>query len=149
MREEGYSRAGYNSQQQHRSSSFIEGTRPRPDEVTSPRKGIIVKARQVVTKTGVARILVEIRFDRKSSDIQRGSYSRPFPLIHTVEEIAMLYGSLDDLIGLSVSVQTTAGRQDQGIATIINRSGVGDLNKANTLNPFGTLLAPAGSGGVI
>jgi hypothetical protein len=91
------------------------------------------------------RFEVEIRFDGKQSDIQQGSYKRAFILSHTMEELAMLFGDPDTIIGRRVTVESTGTKEDQGLATIVNDSGVGNLAKANTLKPFGTLLAPAGS----
>jgi hypothetical protein len=103
-----------------------------------------VKYHQRVGPTGLERFEVEIRFDNKQSDIQQGSYKRAFVLSHTLEEIAMIFGDPDTIIGREVTVESSGTREDQGLATIITRSGEGNLEKANTLMPFGTLLAPAG-----
>jgi hypothetical protein len=99
-----------------------------------------------VGATGLERFEVEIRFDGKSSDIQQGSYNRAFVLSHTPEELAMLYGDPDTIIGKEVIVESAGTKEDQGTATIVNSSGKGNLEKATTLAPFGTLLAPAGGG---
>jgi hypothetical protein len=143
-REETGSRAGFNEYQQRKSASYLAELKPRPDEKRQPRKGRIVKYHQRVGPTGLERFEVEIRFDNKQSDIQQGSYKRAFVLSHTLEEIAMIFGDPDTIIGREVTVESSGTREDQGLATIITRSGEGNLEKANTLMPFGTLLAPAG-----
>lgn len=145
-REETCSRAGYSTVQQNQSQEYLSGIRPRPDERRQPRKGIIVRFHQRVGPTGLERFEVEIRFNDKPSDIQQGSYRRAFILSHTPEELAMLYGDPETIIGKKVTVESATGREDQGVATIINESGMGNLGKATTLSPFGTLLAPAGGG---
>lgn len=144
MREETGSRAGYNATQQDRSHKFLSDLKPRPDEKRQPRRGRIVKYHQHVSSTGEENFEVEIRFDGQESDIQQGSYNRSFILGHTMEELAMLFGDPNTIIGKRVVVESTGTREDQGLATIINDSGEGNLEKANTLKPFGTLLAPAG-----
>jgi hypothetical protein len=144
-REETSSRAGYNVVQQNRSEQFLSDIRPRPDEKRQARSGRIVKYHQRIGDGGMERFEVEIRFDDKLSNIQQGSYRRAFILSHTPEELAMLYGDPDTIIGKRVSVESNSGKEDQGIATIVNDSGEGNLEKANLLKPFGTLLAPAGS----
>jgi hypothetical protein len=143
-REENCARAGYNVVQQGRSQRFRADLAPRPDEVRGPRRGRIVRYYQRVGSIGIERIEVEIRFDDRSSDIQQGSYGRTFVLSHTPEELAMLYGDPDSIIGKIVEVKSAGLREDQGFATIVGNSGKGNLEKANTLKPFGTLLAPAG-----
>jgi hypothetical protein len=143
-REETSSRAGYNTTQQRRSENFLSDIRPRPDEKRHPREGIIVKYHQRVYPTGLENFEVEVRFDDKPSDVQQGSYRRSFILTHTPEELAMLYGDPNTIIGKRVTVESGTGREDYGVATIINSLGRGNLEKANTLKPFGTLLAPAG-----
>ena len=145
-REETVSRAGYNTIQQNQSQEYLSGIRPRPDERRQPRKGRIINFHQRVGVTGLERFEVEIRFDDKPSDIQQGSYSRAFILSHTPEELAILYGDPETIIGKRVIVESSTGKEDQGIAIIVNDSGIGNLGKANTLSPFGTLLAPAGGG---
>ena len=143
--EETGSRAGFNVAQQRRSEQFLSDKKPRPDEKRQARGGKIVKYHQRVSDTGSERFEVEIRFDDKLSDIQQGSYRRAFVLSHTPEELAALYGDPETIIGKRVTVESNSGKEDQGIATIVNGSGEGNLQKANTLKPFGTLLAPAGS----
>lgn len=140
------SRAGYNISQHQKNAGFRAGLRQRPDENRQPRTGVIVKYHQRISPTGQERFEVEIRFDDKLSDIQRGSYNRAFVLSHTPEDLAMIYGDPNTIVGKRVRVESSSGREDQGIATIINDSGRGNLEKANTLKPFGTLLAPAGAG---
>jgi len=139
------SRAGYTNAQQKLSEQTLKQSKPRPDETRRPRYGVIVRVFQKLSGTGGERIEVEIRFDNKLSDIQQGSYNRGFILNHTPEEPAMLYGDKETLIGKKVVVHTSGDRQDQGVATIVNRNGTGNIDKANMLKPFGTLLAPAGT----
>jgi len=43
-------------------------------------------------------------------------------------------------------VDFIGANSNQGIVTIISDTGEGDLEEANKLRDFGTLLAPAGSG---
>ena len=144
-KEEKGSRSGYNTVMQLQSTEFLSSIRPRPDEKRSPRKGKITKYNQRVGGTGLERFEVEIRFDEKIDDIHQASYRRSFILSHTPEELAMLFGDPDTIIGKRVMVQSSTGQEDQGLAFIVNDSGKGNLEKANTLKPFGTLLAPAGS----
>lgn len=144
MSEETTSRAGYSIAQQAKSDVFQSENKPRPDEKRQPRRGRIVKYHQRISPTGEEKFEVEIRFDGKQSDIQQGSYDRAFILSHTMEELAMIFGDPNTIIGKRVTVESSGTREDQGLATIINDSGEGNLEKANTLKPFGTLLAPAG-----
>lgn len=139
------SRAAYTSQQQNKSNEFRAGLRPRPDEKQVVRRGKITKAVQSVTEDGSEWITIGIRFDDMPSDFMQTSFKNGFILSQPVEEIALLYGSLDDLVGLTVSVETSSSRKDTGIATIISDNGRGNLDKFHTLKPFGTLLAPAGN----
>jgi hypothetical protein len=143
--EEKHARAGFNESQQQKSFDFLSKIHPKPYEKRQPRRGIITNYHQRISDTGMERFEVEIRFDDKPSDIQQGSYDRAFVLTHTPEELAMIFGDPDTIIGKRVMVDSYGARDDQGIATIINESGMGNLEKANTLKPFGTLLAPAGS----
>ena len=143
-REETQSRAGFNVIQQRKSEGFLSDLRPRPDERRQPRKGKIIRVHQRIGPTGLERFEVEIRFTDKESDIQQGSYRRAFILSHTPEELSMLYGDADTIIGKEVVVESSGAKEDQGVATIVNNSGKGNIEKANTLKPFGTLLAPAG-----
>jgi hypothetical protein len=142
--EETGSRAGFNEAQQRRSAEYLAELKPRPDEKRQPRTGRIIKHRQLISSTGPEKFEVEIRFDDNQSDIYQGSYGRGFILSHTLEELAMLFGDPDTIIGKRVVVESAGTREDQGMATIISDSGEGNLEKANTLKPFGTLLAPAG-----
>lgn len=144
--EEKYSRAGYNSRQQAHSTDSRQILARKPDELKKPKRGKIVKATQLADNNGIAKLIVSIRFFDVPSDIQQGSYNTSYVLTHTAEEIAVLYGNIEDIIGMTVMVQSVSGRSDTGSATIIANAGECDLEKASTLKPIGTLLAPAGSG---
>jgi len=142
--EEKTSKAAYNTFQQDKSNQFQASLRPRPDELRSPRKGMITKAYQFTDDTGRTQLRVEIRFDNMRNNITQTTYKSAFALSETIEDIALRYGTIDKLIGKRVVVESSSGRNDQGLATIVNSLGRGNLEQANTLKPFGTLIAPAG-----
>ena len=151
---EEYSRAGYNSIQQKNSNAFRDRTEPGLNTVRPPRRGKIVRAYQGYLIGNIPVIMVEIAFDDKVNKIGQASYVKQFILEHPVTDLALLYGDIDDLVidadgnHRTVEVRFFGDKPDQGIARIINSSGRGDLESANTLEDFGTILAPAG-GGVI
>ncbi len=139
-------RAASTTQQQYLSNNFIANTKSKITDVQQPRKGTVTDAKQMVDESGSERVYVMVRMDEKLNDIQQSSYpSQGFVLAHTIGELALTHGGLKELIGLTVMIQGNGARLDQGIATIVNASGEGNLDKANTLKSFGTLLAPAGS----
>ena len=139
-------RAASTTQQQYLSNNFIANTKSKITDVQQPRKGTVTDAQQMVDESGIERVYVMVRLDEKLNSIQQSSYpSQGFVLAHTIGELALAYGGLKELIGLSVMIQGNGARLDQGIATIVNASGEGNLDKANTLKSFGTLLAPAGN----
>lgn len=142
--EEYIPRAGFSPRQQASSQHHRSGLVSKPDEHTTERLGKIVKALQIVNESGETRVVVQIRFDDTVAQSTQSSYPNGFILSHTVEEIALLFGGIDDLIGHTVALRSTSTNQPQGIATIVARYGAGNLDAANTLKPFGTLLAPAG-----
>lgn len=139
-------RAASTTQQQYLSNNFIANTKSKITDVQQPRKGTVTDAQQMVDESGIERVYVMVRLDEKLNSIQQSSYpSQGFVLAHTIGELALAHGGLKELIGLSVMIQGNGARLDQGIATIVNASGEGNLDKANTLKSFGTLLAPAGN----
>lgn len=113
----------------------------RPDAPSLPRYGNITEVLNVAGDTGKL-VFVKIRFDDQLSDITQASNVRSFVLTHYVEELALLYG--DNLVGRRVKVDYVGNRDDQGYATITNKNGEGDLEAANTLRGFQTIIAPAG-----
>jgi len=121
-------------------------TRRSSDELrTVSRYGKIVRITMPYNEDGDKRyIRAYIRFDDALSAVSQESVDKPFILGYAVEEIAMIYG--DDLIGLRCRVDFIGANSNQGIVTIISDTGEGDLEEANKLRDFGTLLAPAGSG---
>jgi hypothetical protein len=142
--EEYGSRAAFNPRQQQKHQDIRSNFIAQPDDYSPPRTGKIVQAYQVIDPSGLTRILVQIRFDDTVAQSTQSTYTKGFILSHTVEEISLLFGELEDLIGHTVSVISNSPVQPEGIATIINTYGSGNLTTANTLSSFGTLLAPAG-----
>jgi len=138
--------AGTTTQQQDKSSQQLENLNSRRTQLQKPRRGTITQAYQLVGENGEDGIYIDIRFDDSLSNITQGTYAKQFTLDLLPTSLSLLYGTLGDLIGLRVLVLASGGRKDQGIATIINEFGRGNLQKASKLKPFGTLLAPAGNG---
>jgi len=113
----------------------------KPDAPSIPRYGKITDI--VVVPDGSRKLIfAKIRFDDQLSNTTQESQPRPFVLTHYVEELALVYG--DNLVGLRVRVDYVGNREDQGYATIVNAQGEGDLEAANTLRGFQTIIAPAG-----
>jgi hypothetical protein len=144
--EETVSHAGTTTHQQDKSTQQSENLNSRSMQLQKPRKGTIVRGYQLVGESGEDRIYIDIRFDDGLSDITQSSHSKRFTLDLLPTSLSLLYGTLEDLIGLRVLVLASGNRKSQGIATIINEFGRGNLQKASKLKPFGTLLAPAGNG---
>lgn len=153
MAYEDSSRAAYGLRQHERSKEYRNGLQGDLDTVRPPRYGKIVEVFQAVDKAGQVTIMVDIQFfDEPQSNIQRRTYNRVFVLEHSATDLALLYGSLEDVIVDAngdhriVEVRQIGDRPDQGVARIVNRNGLGDLEKANKLRDFGTIMAPAGAG---
>lgn len=142
--EEYGSRAGFSHRQLKQNQDVRSNFVSTPDKVQPARLGTIIKAHQVISPSGETRILVQIRFDDTVAIDTQATYAEGFILSHTVEEIALLFGELEDLIGHTVAVESTSNNQPHGIATIVSRYSSGNLEVANTLRAFGTILAPAG-----
>jgi len=115
---------------------------PEPHSIQRPRYGTIVKTESHPTSAGLA-IFVRIRFDDSVSNVTQASGNTGFILGHPVEEVALLYG--DDLTGMRAKVEFNGADKNRGIAYIINDDIIMDLDQANEVAPFGTLLAPAGN----
>ena len=115
-----------------------------PDVQRPPRRGKITRVISPVGAEGEKFIYVYIRFYDTISETSQETSTRPFRLSHTAEELAMVYG--EDLVGYEVKVDFMGPDPNQGVATIVNMPSRGDLEAANTLRAFGTLLAPAGNG---
>jgi len=134
----------WNLLEEKRRQAAGELRKPRTDAPQKPVYGTIIEAFLVPLgsegKVSDTAVMVSVRLDEKPEE----TAARAFYLGHYPSELALIYGGLKDLAGLRCRLERTGHRPNQGIVYIANSNGRGNLDKANKMPDFGTILAPAG-----
>ena len=136
-------RQAFTPGQQKLNSDSRSQSLPKPNDAKKTRYGTIINAIQQETTDNLGRIVVEIRFDDKINTITQGTYKRFFILSETIDYLALVYGDLEDIIGLRVAVEQHSASEDNGLAYISNPTGAGHIDRFTAIAPIGTILAPA------